>query len=135
MITDKNNRYIATSQGSQRFKTIDTMDYNYVMFQHPIYVDVYAFSSTITTVDPFSYFRTPFKLPKSENNYVDFFKDVTLSSLSDQLVGVFPKELHFGFVKHSKTMVFDVFNNSDSLLCVNWIHLTCGKYTIEIYIG
>lgn len=91
------------------------------MFQHPVYIDVYAFSSTVTTVDPFSYFRRPFELPpKSGNKYVDFFNDVTKPS--QQHVVIFPKELHFGYVKKEKRLSFDVYNNSSTPLCMNWVH-------------
>lgn len=92
------------------------------MFKHPVYIDVYALSNAEVTLNPNSYFRTPFKLPKYENNYVDFFKDVAHPSLPKQHVVISPKELHFGYSKNQKTLSFDVYNNSNTRLCINWIH-------------
>lgn len=97
---------------------------NTMMFQHPVYVDVYAFSSAATmTVDPFSYFRSPFgPLPKPENSYVEFFRDIAHPKNEVQHpVTVLPKELRFGYVKNAKTMAFNVRNDSDTPLCINWI--------------
>lgn len=92
------------------------------MFQHPIFVDIYAFSGKMK-VDPFSYFRSPFgSLPKSKNNYAEFFKDVAHPRNDVQhLVTVLPKELRFGYVKNVKTLAFNVHNDSDTTLWINWI--------------
>lgn len=83
---------------------------------------MYAFPDAESTVDPLSYFRTPFRQPKYENSYADFFKDVAHPSLRKQHVTVYPKELHFGYAKTAKTLSFDVRNNSSGRLRVNWIH-------------
>jgi len=75
-------------------------------------------------MDPFSYFRSPFgPLPKSENRYAEFFKDVAHPRNDIQhRVTVSPKELRFGYVKNAKSIVFNVRNDSDTPLYINWIH-------------
>lgn len=82
---------------------------------------MYAFSSTETIMYPFSYFKSPFRLPKYENGYDDFFKDIQHPSIKKQQVVVFPKEMHFGYVESVKTLSFKVCNYSNKQLYINWI--------------
>lgn len=78
-------------------------------------------------VDSFSYFRSPFELPKYENNYADFFKNIAHPSLPKPQVAVFPEQLNFGYVKNAKTLSFDVQNNSDFMFSINWINGIMNK--------
>ncbi|XP_026809873.1 uncharacterized protein LOC113551681 [Rhopalosiphum maidis] len=107
--------------------------YILIAYHHPVYIDIYAFSGTMK-MDPFSYFRSPFgPLPKSENNYTEFFKDVAHPRNDVQhLVTVLPKELRFGYVKNTKTLAFNVHNDSDTMLCINWIHEPCSDNPFTI---
>ncbi|VVC36257.1 Immunoglobulin-like fold [Cinara cedri] len=98
---------------------------------HPVYVDVYAISSSAATVNPLSCFQMPFELPVFVNNFADFFKDVIHPmrphSSVKHLVDVFPRELHFGYVRHVEIMSFQVHNNTESPLFVSWIYRDHGR--------
>ncbi|XP_025195925.1 LOW QUALITY PROTEIN: uncharacterized protein LOC112595057 [Melanaphis sacchari] len=97
--------------------------YILIAYHHPVYIDIYAFSGTMIG-DPFSYFKSPFgPLPKPKNNYIEFFKDVAHPRNDVQhRVIVSPKELRFGYARNTKTLKFNVHNDSDTTLFINWIH-------------